>query len=312
MPSEGLPSHYAFIINPRAGRRTSKNLISQINGIFQRQDGRTWEILLTDHQGHAREMAADIAHRYGGDALIFACGGDGTLHEVVNGAFGTSAIVGLLPIGTANDFAKTALSRNEPDWLLEHVFQPDIRSIDVMSVDGRICLNITSFGFDTKVKRQASAITAKAHWLGSLTYSLAVLISLFGNREYPMHYELTTIDSAGRLDEISGDARFILAAICNGRFYGGGFQPAPKALLDDGRLDFSIVDCLPMRKILPLIPKYKKGTHMPNPSIHFWQVTKGRIEAPAGMLLGNYDGEDFEAPAIDFAVLPGALRFAFY
>lgn len=313
MPHDIPPSHFAFIINPLAGRRHNDTLGRQISQVFQNnQTGHTYEVLATAQPDHAREIATELAARHGGKLIAFACGGDGTAHEVANGITGTQAAMGILPIGTANDFARAALSRIDLAWLLENITRPEIRPIDVIRVDDRISLNITSLGFDTKVQCLATAIKAKARWLGSLSYPLAITYALMGGREYAMHYELATVDSAGAAGRISGDASFILAAICNGRFYGGGFNPAPQARLDDGRLDFCLVDCLPLLRILPLIPLYKKGQHLTNPAVHNWQVTGGRIEAPAGKLLGNYDGENFEKTAIEFAILPGALRFAFY
>ena len=218
----------------------------------------------------------------------------------------------ILPIGTANDFARAALSTSNLDRLLEMVMQPRIRPIDIIRVDDRICLNIASLGFDTKVQKTASAINAKIRWLGSLSYPLAIIKSLFGNRNYPMHFKLDTVDADGQPGLIESDATFILAAVCNGRYYGGGFNPAPMASLDDGRLDFCLVDSLPLLRVLPLIPRYKKGLHLSDPAVHYWQVTSGKISSPNGNLLGNLDGEAFEKPSITFEIIPKGLRFAFY
>jgi diacylglycerol kinase (ATP) len=313
MASDTQPRHFAFIVNPVAGRRPWPDLDQKINLAFQAQPfGHTFEIIRTDRAGHASDLAAGLAARHGAALVAFACGGDGTANEVVNGLAGTPAALGILPIGTANDFARAALTRNDPDGLISRLPWPDIRPIDVIRVDERICLNIASLGFDTKVQRNATALTARARWLGKLSYPLAIIQALVGNREYPMHYHLETIDEQNQAGIAEGDARFILAAICNGRYYGGGFNPAPQARIADGRLDFCLVDSLPLRRILPLIPLYKQGRHLSDPAVHSFQVTGGRIEAGTGMLLGNCDGESFEKQTIDFQVLPLALRFAFY
>jgi diacylglycerol kinase (ATP) len=313
MSNDLPPKHFTFIVNPRAGRFHNDELIRRIEAIFlDEPHGHTAEVILTDRRYHASELAAKHAARHGANLIAVACGGDGTANEVVNGIFGTAAALAILPIGTANDFARAALSTTNLDQLLAKILQPDIRPIDVIQVDERICLNIASMGFDTKVQRTASAINAKVRWLGSLSYPLAIFSALFGGREYAMHYQLQTIGPESKTATIEGDANFILAAICNGRYYGGGFNPAPNAILDDGRLDFCMVDSLPLRRILALIPLYKKGRHLSDPAVHCWQVTGGRIAAPAGNLLGNLDGEDFEKPAIVFKVIPAGLRFAFY
>ena len=310
---EGKPDYFLFIINPKAGRRNSSDLAGRIRSVFPEQpENPVCAVITTDRPGHATELAAACARDFGPRAVVFACGGDGTAREVANGLVGTATAMGILPIGTANDFAHAALSSISLDYLLPRLPQPAIRPIDVIEADGRICLNIASLGFDTKVQLKASRINARCRWLGSLSYPLAIVLSLFGGREYPMHYKMQAIDAAGELTVIEADARFILAAICNGRYYGGGFNPAPQAKLDDGQLFFCLVDCLPLRRVLSLIPRYKKGTHLGDPAVHGWSIVSGQIRATEGLLLGNYDGETFARQSVDFRVLPGALRFAFY
>ncbi len=312
MSTDIQPSHYAFLINPQAGKYHNLNLADRIRDLFlDKPSGHTAEVILTESPGYATRQAADLFKRHGDRLIVIACGGDGTAHEVANGLAHTTAAMGILPIGTANDFARTALSSTDPDIILPLLLKPDIRPIDVIRVGDQICLNITSFGLDTKVQRYASAINDKARWLGKMSYPLAILWSLLGSRRYPMHYRLQTVDPQGQTKWLEADSEFILAAICNGRYYGGGFNPAPKADVEDGLLDFCLVDSLPLLRILPLIPSYKNGTHLKDPAVHSCQVLNGVIEAPNGLLLGNYDGELFEKTRIDFQILPKALRFAF-
>jgi len=186
MPEQAVPLHFAFIINPKAGRMHLTDLGDKINEFFKNKpQGHTAEVLMTGYGGHASELAADLAARFGSRLVCFACGGDGTAQEVANGIAGTDAAMSILPIGTANDFAKASLSTSDPDRLLAKVLDPQIRPIDVINVDGRICLNTASLGFDTKVQKKASAMTAKARWLGSLSYPVAIVLSLFGQRFYP-------------------------------------------------------------------------------------------------------------------------------
>ncbi|MGI6334830.1 MAG: diacylglycerol/lipid kinase family protein [Saccharofermentanales bacterium] len=308
------PLHHAFIVNPKAGRFYDTGLMDRIEEYFSlnRSSGRTAEIILTDSNGHARSLAAELAGRYGGRLLAVACGGDGTANEVANGIVGTDAAMSVFPIGTSNDFAKTALSTIEPGKLVDRLGDLCVRPIDVIKVDDRICLNITSLGFDTKVLNLSIAITAKCRWIGPLAYHLAIVLAIFGSRQYPMYYRMEAVTVSGQSVIIEGNADFVLAALCNGRYYGNGFNPAPHAEIDDGRLDFCLVDSLPLYRILPLIPKYKKGLHLGDPAIHTWQVTKGTIEARSGRLLGNIDGEPFEKEVINFEIIPGGLNFAFY
>jgi diacylglycerol kinase (ATP) len=310
---EPASRHYAFIINPVAGKRNTAQLRARIDELFEGENlGDTFEVIMTDRQGHASEIAADLAVRHGGHLVAVACGGDGTANEVANGIAGTPAAMAVLPYGTGNDMVRTVYPDRSAEWLLQHIRRPDIRPIDVIQLDDRICLNIMSLGFDTKVQRRAIVLAARAPWLGGLIYPLSIVVALFGRRDYPMHYELQTIDDQGRPGTVAADARFVLAAICNGRYYGGGFNPAPQADLADGKLDFCLVESIPLLRMLSLIPLYKQGRHLSDPAVHSCQITGGMVAAPTGLLLGNYDGESFEKAALHFQVRPLALRFAFF
>jgi diacylglycerol kinase (ATP) len=313
MTGTGEPFHFVFIINPQAGLRTGERVRERICKIFDPgPSGHTFETIMTDRNGHATELAAGYAARFGSRLIIVACGGDGTAHEVANGIVGTTSAMTILPLGTGNDFVRTALSCADVEWLLHHITGPEIRKIDVIQVDEKVCLNITSLGFDTKVQRKVIVINKKTPWLAKVSYPMAIVAALFGKRDYPMHYTLQTVDDHGETGRIDGDERFILAAICNGRFYGGGFNPAPHASLTDGILDFCLVKSIPLHKILAMIPLYKKGLHLGDPAVKSVRVTSGTIAAAEGQLLGNYDGESFEKPAIHFSVRPASLYFAFY
>ncbi|NLO34932.1 MAG: hypothetical protein GX112_01105 [Clostridiaceae bacterium] len=313
MAEVGQPDVFCFIINPRAGRRDGSHLTGRIETVFAQAPGQpSCRILLTERPGHATELAAELAATYGNRAVIFACGGDGTAREVAAGVAGTEAAMGIVPIGTANDLARTALSTREVDKLLPMLPFPKIRPIDAVKIDNETCINITSLGFDTKVQIKAAQLNRRLRFLGSSVYPLAILQSLFGRRSYRMRYTIETVQPDGSHQEVSGTSSFILAAICNGRFYGGGYNPAPQALLDDGKLTFCLVDDLPLRRIIQLLPKYKQGTHLGDPAIHQWQVVSGELEAAGTPLLGNYDGDAFSCDRLSFQIMPGAVRFAFY
>ena len=307
------PDTFLFLINPKAGRKDSQELTMQIKAAFSGKPGTTTcEVLLTDRPGHATGLAAAFAREKGSRAVVFACGGDGTAREVANGLAGTESAMSILPVGTANDFARAVLPGLDTAGILARVQKPVIRPIDVIMANGEICLNIASLGFDTRVQRRASKLNTSCRALGGLSYPLAIILTLFGQRKYQMHYRFETVDESGAIQVVEQDANYILAAICNGRYYGGGFNPAPQASQDDGLLDVCLVDSLPLMKILPLIPKYKKGTHIGHPAIHCWKATAGQIRYTSERLLGNFDGEIFEADTLDFNVMPKALRFAFY
>ncbi|MDD2533951.1 MAG: diacylglycerol kinase family lipid kinase [Eubacteriales bacterium] len=296
--------NYLFIVNPAAGQKNSPQLDSLLRDAVEGSlFAHTATIVHTKNPGHGAELAADFAAQHGASALIVACGGDGTAHEIASAVMGTSAAMSILPLGTGNDFARAALSSRLIPELLKRIAAPTIRPIDLIAVNDHICLNITSFGFDTRVQRLMMTINKRFRWLGRLSYPLAIAGGLLGNKRFTLRY--------GDAQLIQTD--YILAALCNGRFYGGGFNPAPQAQLDDGQAELILIDPLPLGRILQLIPIYKKGQHLADPAVHLQSVQSGTIEAlPGQLLLGNVDGELFESARIDFKVIPQAIRFAFY
>ena len=308
-----VPRHFVFIVNPLAGQRQSKKIISQFKQMLQASPQITYDVVLTEKAGHATEIAAREGARHQENALVFACGGDGTANEVVNGLYGTKATMGVLPIGTANDFCKAALSTTNLSDLISKIPQPNIRPIDLIQFDdNKISLNILSLGFDSVVQQQATRLNRKLHLPGSIVYPLAIITSLMGKRDFSMRYELDIVDKDGAASSISGDSLFILSAVCNGRYYGGGFNPAPQALLDDGSLDVCIVEALSLLNVMKLLPKYKKGSHLDSPLIKLYAAVGGTFRGNAGDLPGNADGELFKKNELTFKVLPQVMPFAFY
>lgn len=306
------PGHFVFIVNPQAGRRGSRSMIRHIETSLSGYPDIQAEFAITEAPGHATRLAADYAARYGASAVIFACGGDGTANEVVQGLAGTDAVMSVIPIGTSNDFCRAAFSTVHLKTLYTRLANPQIRPIDLIEYDNGISLNIVSLGLDTMIQIHAQKLIRRWHLPGRIVYPLAIAAGLAGTRQFDMRFRFDVVDEHGAIVDATGDSRFILAAICNGRYYGGGFNPAPKASLDDGRLNVCLVDSLPLRRVLPLIPLYKKGRHLGHPAIHTWTVVGGELTADTDPLPGNADGEVFHRRTIRFHVLPRHLRFAFY
>lgn len=307
-PSDDVVSgyHFLFLINPAAGQPKRAGLEEKLAAaVSYAGSPHTCEIRRTERAGHGAELAVAFALRHGIQAVVVACGGDGTAHEIAQALLGTDAALAILPLGTGNDFARAFLSSLDLDQLLGRMAQPEIRPIDLLEVNGRMCLNITSFGFDTRVQSLMMAINRRLRWQGRLSYPLAIVIGLLGHRTFSFGCAL---DGGPRQD-----VRYILAALCNGRFYGGGFNPAPRASVEDGMIEWVQVDPLSLPRVLGLIPKYKQGRHLGDPAVHSQKIRSGQLWArPGQVLLGNVDGELFEATDITFNVLPAAIRFAFF
>jgi len=297
---------FLFLINPAAGQPKHPGLVQQLTAaVAYPGSPHTCEIQMTQRAGHGADLATAFARRHGERAIVVACGGDGTAHETAQALLGTPAALAILPLGTGNDFARAFLSSLDLDTLLARIRQPQIRPIDLLEVNGRMCLNITSFGFDTRVQSLMMAINRRFRWLGRFSYPLAIALGLAGNKTFLLS---SAMDGGSRQE-----VRYILAALCNGRYYGGGFNPAPAASVEDGLIEWVQVDTLPLARILGLIPRYKKGRHLGDPAVHCSKVSSGHLwAAPGHVLLGNIDGELFEATEITFQIRPGAIRFAFF
>ncbi|MDD4094734.1 MAG: diacylglycerol kinase family protein [Oscillospiraceae bacterium] len=320
--------NYVFLLNYFAERKKATELELAIRDL-EVPNGAKVEIHRTEYPGHAGELAADAARRYQSDAIVFACGGDGTVHEVANAlAFGQTPM-SVLPMGTGNDFARTVLPElyyNEPSKVIEAIENFEIRPVDLIRVDcydelsnflpdkSRYSVNITSFGLDTMVNAQAKEYIRKTNrnsFVRKNAYTIAILKCFIKGWDFQMKY---SFELAGGKETAQGQMKFSLACICNGRYYGGGFNPSPQSLTDDGVLEVCLVEDLPRRKAIPLVGKYKKGKHLGNPLVSFYKVTSGVISSVDrnAQIHGNYDGEDFFAHQVRFEVIPDALPFAFF
>jgi diacylglycerol kinase (ATP) len=312
MAHETAPTLYRFIINPTAGKHRSDLTELAIEKRFAALGPHRYEIHRTERPGHATEIARALAERDGASATIFACGGDGTVNEVVNGIAGTGAVFGVLPCGTGNDFVRTVYRTRTPDAILERLGTETYLDIDAARFNERLFVNVASLGFDTIVGLKAKAMVAKAPWIGGISYLFAAIAGLSGKHHFPMELDLEVQSKDGETERVLRREPFTLMAVCNGSYYGGGFRPAPQADVSDGWLDLCVVRKLGILKILALIPKYAGGTHAGNPAVAMYKVRKGTIRKVDELLAVNCDGESSYEESISFEVLPGAIRLAVF
>ena len=202
-------------------------------------------------------------------------------------------------------------------------FKP--RKIDLIRVDSydvmgnhlpmwsRYCVNVASIGLDTRVQAEAKAMVLakpKSQYVRKTAYIKAALRSIKGNRSSNFSYKLE-LDSGETYESKSSVNTLI--SICNGRFYGDGFWPAPQAKLDDGIIDVCAIDDVTFGRAVNLIAKYRFGKHIGKEGINSFKTTSGIITStdPSYQLQGNYDGEDFYGHRIRFEVCPEALTLCF-
>lgn len=279
-----MPESVIVLANPAAGGGRGRRLGMRAVALLESEGVRV-EAIVSRGAGHLAEVAAAEAGR--DRARLVAIGGDGTLSEVAQGLLsvpGAVTALGIIPLGTGNDFIKSAgLPR---DWRaacrrLASGCTP--RNIDAGRVNGRWFINGVGFGFDAAI---ASA-TLRHKWMpGALGYGAGLVAALRAGIDRPV----CTLRWDGGEDRRA----VTLVAACNGQYAGGLFRLAPRAVLDDGRLDIVWADALSRLQVLRHAPRVIRGTHESLPIAHLARTTRLEIESdrpqPAqadGELLGN-------------------------
>jgi lipid kinase YegS len=241
-----------------------------------------------------------------GATRIIAGGGDGTINAVVNALVGKGkkrpdAVMGVLPLGTANDFARgCGLPVEDLGQCLEIACTRSPRAIDVGRANSRSFINVTSGGFGAEITATTPVGMKKA--LGGGAYTIMGLVKAFGLKPY-----------VGRLrvpgeDPVEG--KMLLMAVGNNRLAGGGFEVAPKARLDDGLLDLAVVTDAPGAALLQLKKELETSDDPDNQLIHYWQLPKFTIECEREVHF-NLDGEPTRARKLKFSVLPRHLEVVY-
>lgn len=313
---------YVFIENPIAGNKNKQLLFKEVQSAFRWNSEAEMIIEETHYHGHAKEIAASYAEKYGKDCVVVTCGGDGTVHEAANGLAHTETPLMILPFGTGNDFAKKIYGTKKLDALnIVRAFglhngklKYKVKPIDLIDYNGEKCINVMSYGLDTKVETIGRKMAGKVKFLGHQAYNLAIIPSILSSLNYQINVDLDCIDNAGKPYKIQNTPlNYTLFAVCNGSYYGGGFCPAPDSVLDDGLLDYALVDAVSLAEALPLIPKYNAGTaHLNSDKVNIGYITGGRIWSVDGSpLLGNSDGENFDYTEVNFQIDKNALKLCF-
>jgi diacylglycerol kinase (ATP) len=287
------------IVNPRSGGvKDASAVISRIREHPALLDP---EVRVTTGSDNAAELAREALRA--GYRRILACGGDGTLHEVVNGvgAGRPDVVVGVLPMGTGNDFARSVGFPGGLAEALDLVASAVPRPIDLVQVTGagtgRWLVNCSAGGFSGMVDEELTA-EMKQTW-GPLAYlgsALKVLPDLEG-------YE-TRVSFDGE-SEVRLNALNVVVA--NGRTAAGGIPVAPAAWLDDGLLDVMVVEMAALGELAAVAPRILMGTHLDHELVSFRRARRVSVASTPGMWF-NVDGELVGKEPLVFEVRPGALH----
>ncbi len=290
---------HVFIINPIAGKGDKyPDYIKRIHDAFKNRTDE-YEIVLTEYRKHAIKIARTYAES-GESVRLYAFGGDGTVNEVVTGAYGYDNVeIAAYPAGTGNDFVKVM---GDIDWNnLENLIDGECKTIDLIHINDRLCANITNIGFDAKVA--GNVVRFKKALGGHLAYYVSVFYTLLG--KITMRAKIL-ID-----DVLVHDGETLLCISANGNVYGGGFHVAPKASVLDGLLDFVVVQKVRKIDIAGFVNKYKAGEH--EELAHWLKSYRGKkltIESDSDMTV-CIDGEIINAKKCDISIIPSALKCIF-
>ena len=290
---------HLFIINPAAGSRDrTKMYRKQIEEICGAR-GLDYRIEVSGAPGECCRIAREAA-RNGEEYRIYACGGDGTLNEVVAGTAGYDNVaVTCYRGGSGNDFIKIF---NDPDAFqdLERLLDCREASFDLVRCNGDFCLNICSVGLDARIGTDVSNYKRLPLLSGFRAYAVSTVVNVV--RGISEHYVV-------QVDGETIDARQTMICVCNGRFYGGGFNPVPTADPCDGWLDVLLVKHVSRLQVPAVIGKYKNGRYAELPHLVRHIRTKEikiLCDKPTPI---NLDGELRVAQEVEIALAQEKIRF---
>jgi len=290
---------FFLIVNPHGGRKRGLHLLSEIQPIFDGQ-GIKLEVIETEFAGHAGEIAKQ-KDLVGYDGMI-VIGGDGTMHEVLNGLLARdddqTIPIGLIPGGSGNSLM-VDLGLTDPIDAAKAIVAGHIRKFDVAKIttEGKtiFSFNIIGWGLATDVGVQAE----KWRWLGPARYTVVSLLKVL--RGTQARSVQLVLDGKEITDE------FTFVMICNTR-YTGNMKIAPQAKLDDGLLDVIVLRHGASRlKILSLLNRIYDGTHVEDPVVEHYTASQISLSSNQADLL-NIDGELVGTTPFDLKVSPGAFE----
>lgn len=294
--------HY-FIINPASGKGKGKvSLEQQINEVCG-ELGVEYEIYHTTAIGDAERFVRETASA-GGVNRFYACGGDGTICEVVNGAADfAGAEVGVIPVGTGNDFVRN-FTPLDKFFDIAAQLRGSTQRLDLIKYNDRYIANMLNTGFDCEVVRAVVSIKKNPLIPGKLAYLAGVVKNFIKKPGVNM---TVSIDGGEPCKK-----ELLLTCVANGEFCGGGFHSAPLSALNNGKMDVCFIKNVTRRKFVSLLPSYKNGTYLERKDIkdiaEYITCSRLDIEFPALQYV-SIDGELEQYERLSLTALPGALRF---
>ena len=290
---------HLFIINPAAGSRNRTDDYSRVIHKLCRERSLDYDIRVSTAPGECKRFAREAAMS-GKEYRLYACGGDGTLNEVVQGAAGYKNVaVTVFSGGSGNDFVKL-FDDPKAFFDLERLLDAEESTFDLIRCNDDLAMNICSVGLDARIGTDVSNYKRLPFLHGFRAYATSTVVNVI--KGISEHYTV----------EVNGetiDGKQTLVCVCNGRYYGGGFNPVPDADPSDGLLDVLVIKKVSRLQVAKVIGKYKDGCYKQLPHlIRHFRTDRIRIlcDKPTPI---NLDGELRIARDVTFSIADEKLRF---
>lgn len=303
--------HY-FIINPTAGKHSSsENIESELKRIFKNRSDH-FETYTTTSENDATVQIRKICEKRKLNQIpnehirFYACGGDGTCFECVNGVVGQKDVsLAILPVGSCNDFLKTFPDLDFSD--LESLVNGKAEPIDILKANDSYLLNVCNIGYDAKVNYDCVMTRGRYK-----TIKQAYRHALIKNLMKPLGDKVKVVDENG---DVLFEGKSLLLALGNGQYYGGGYRCTPLANVQDGLIEFSMIKKVSILTFLRLVGKYKKGEHITNhekfKKYALYKQVKQITITSDDILTIALDGETLFTKKIVVDIVPKAINFVF-
>ena len=296
---------HLFVINPIAGgKKHNPQETKKSIEIIAQEMGIDYEIYTTTGPLDATKKVSEEADKQD-ELRVYACGGDGTLNECCNGTAGkANTSVTHFPTGTGNDFIKTFGKENVDKFRdLRALINGQIRKLDLIDCGGgRYGINICSVGIDARVGRDVHKYSKLPIVGGAAGYVVALISNVIRGVSQKYH-----VSGCG----IERDEHITLMCACNGRFYGGGFNPVPDAIPDDGILEILIIDAVSRIKVAAVVGKYSKGRYRELSGI-VTHLRGDSMEVGAEKeFVVQIDGEIIHRKKLLIKLIPQGINFVF-
>ena len=282
-----------FIVNPVACGGKCAGMFGEVREYLDGL-GKEYEFVETETAGQSERLALEAYSK--GERFIVSVGGDGTLSEIVSALYDKSGVIlGLLPFGTGNDFARALSIPSDPKAAAEILIDGEPRPVDAGMAGDKPFINVGGLGFDVDVVLNTEKYKGKLH--GMLPYLLGVFKSMMHLNRVPVK-----LTADGQVIEET----VLILSVANGTHFGGGMHVAPLADPSDGYFDVCIIRSIGLPIFLALLPKFLKGKHIGKKPVLYFKAKEIRIECENTPV--QLDGELGEYAPISFRILKGALN----